>query len=333
MAYFTLQKAIIFLLDSVPRPRAISPTAQLLDMWKSVEHARRAGANEVDFGSDFRPVESANLYELRGPRKITMRRRVRKPDPLGSVSEIRRVIDDLRERGPDLIPVSEKGVMRLMNAVRHIERRPANDSKSGRPSHFPREKLIEVARRLKATLTKNYQDRISLNTFIGFYLPILNYPPDILDALENNDITRLEAAQLARLTPERLDVKPKKALAIRQEVLSNHLKMQGSQTQLRRRVAELLGDETIMTSENMAAAVSQVDDLLTVEEDDRRHLFYEQMKEFFYAMRDIQPEEIDNPTLEEILEASDQLMGVIHKIRLKRKQQANKEKVDKRFLL
>jgi hypothetical protein len=54
-----------------------------------------------------------------------------------------------------------------------------------------------------------------------------------------------------------------------------------------------VGDETIMTSENMAAAVSQVDDLLIVEEDDRRHLFYEQMKEFFFAKREIKPEEVD----------------------------------------
>jgi len=85
-------------------------------------------------------------------------------------------------------------------------------------------------------------------------LPVLNYPPDVIDAMENGEVTRQEAAQLARLTPERLDVKPKKALAIRQEVLSNHTKMQGSQAQLRRRMAELVGDETIMTSENMAAA-------------------------------------------------------------------------------
>jgi hypothetical protein len=132
---------------------------------------------------------------------------------------------------------------------------------------------------------------------------------------------------------DQLMVELTKALAIRQEVLLNHLKMQGSQTQLRRRVAELVGDETIMTSENMAAAVSQVDDLLTVAEDDRRHLFYEQMKEFFFAMREIKPDEVDDQTLEEILEASDQLMGAIYKIRLKRKQQADKEKANKRFLV
>ncbi len=255
-----------------------------------------------------------------------MRRRTRQPDPLASVSAIREVIDELRERCPDLIPASDRGLFRLMNAVRHIERHPTGLSRSGRPGHFPREKLLEVARHLKAVLAKQHRERISPSTFIGFCLPILNYPSEVIEALEKGEINRLEASQIARLTPERLDVKPKKALAIRQEVLSNHLKMQGSQTQLRQRVAGLLGAETLVTSENLAASVHQVDDLLMVEEDDRRHLFYEQMKEFFFAMRDIRPEEIDDPTLEEILAASDQLMGVLYKIRLKRKQQAEAEK-------
>src|SRR5262249_4888179 len=126
---------------------------------------------------------------------------------------------------------------------------------------------------------------------------------------------------------------PKKALEIREEMLLNHLKIRGSQAQLRRRVTELLGDETLVTSENLAASVHEVDDLLTVEEGDRRHLFYEQMKEFFFAMREIKPEEVDDQTLEEILEASDQLMGAIHKIRLRRKQQAEREKAGKRFVV
>ncbi|MGH9852352.1 MAG: hypothetical protein ACREBD_21135 [Blastocatellia bacterium] len=192
---------------------------------------------------------------------------------------------------------------------------------------------MEVARHLKAVLAKQYRDRISLSTFIGFCLPILNYPPDVIAALEKGEITRLEASQLARLTPERLDVKPKKALAIREETLRNHIKMQGSQTQLRQRVAEMLGDETLVTSENLVASVHQVDDLLSVEEDDRRHLFYEQMKEFFFAMREIRPEEVDDQTLGEILEASDQLMGVIYKIRIRRRQQADKEKANKQFVV
>ena len=220
-----------------------------------------------------------------------------------------------------------------MNAVRHIERYPTGMAKSGRPGHFPREKLLEVSRHLKAILAKKSRNRISLSTFIGFCLPILSYPPDVAEAFEKGEINRLEASQLARLLPEKLAVTPKKARAIRQDALSNHLKLQGSQTDLRRRVAELLGDEKLMTSENLAATVHQVDDLLTVEENDRRHLFYEQMKEFFFAMREIKPEEIDDRVLEEILEASDQLMGVINKIRLKRRQDLIKEKKNQKFVI
>src|SRR5262249_58687095 len=54
-----------------------------------------------------------------------------------------------------------------MNAVRHIERHPTSLTNSGRPGHFPREKLLEVARHLKAVLAKQYRGRISPSTFIG----------------------------------------------------------------------------------------------------------------------------------------------------------------------
>jgi hypothetical protein len=68
MAYFTLRTGIISRFLSVPRPRALSPRAQSLDLWKSVERARRAGAEEVNFGSTLRPAAVVNLHELRGSR-------------------------------------------------------------------------------------------------------------------------------------------------------------------------------------------------------------------------------------------------------------------------
>jgi hypothetical protein len=95
---------------------------------------------------------------------MTMRRRSRRPDPLASVSEIREVIGDLRRRCPELVPASERGLLRLINAVRHVERRSTGASKSGRPDHFPRKKLFEVSLHLKAVLAKRYRDRISLGT-------------------------------------------------------------------------------------------------------------------------------------------------------------------------
>jgi len=262
-----------------------------------------------------------------------MRRRIRQPDPLASPSAIREVLIAVRKRCPELIPDSDRKLRQLLEAVRHVERYSAGDGRSGRPGHFEREQLLEVGRHVKAVLARHCQDRISLKTFISFYLPILNYPPDVIAALESGEINRLEASLLSRLTPERLEVKPKQALTVRQEVLAHHLKIQGSQNSLRRRVGELLGAETLLTSENMTAAVQAVDDLLRVDEEDKRHLFYEQMKDFFFALREIRPEEIDDESLDEILESSDQLMSVIHKLHLRRKQKARAQEVKKTFIV
>ncbi|MCI0665433.1 MAG: hypothetical protein L0220_30605, partial [Acidobacteria bacterium] len=75
-------------------------------------------------------------------------------------------------------------------------------------------------------------------------------------------------------------------------------------------------------------AVQRVDDLLQVNPDDRRHLFYEQMKDFFFALRDIHPDELDDATLDLLVRRADELMEVIHSIQWKRKQ---KEKSIRKF--
>jgi regulator of sirC expression with transglutaminase-like and TPR domain len=81
---------------------------------------------------------------------------------------------------------------------------------------------------------------------------------------------------------------------------------------------------TLVTTEKMTEAIQRVDDLLKVDPEDRRHLFYEQMKDFFFALRDIQPEEIDDPTLDLLTQRADELMEVIHSIQWKRKQREKK---------
>ncbi|MGH8710441.1 MAG: hypothetical protein ACREVA_03890 [Burkholderiales bacterium] len=139
-------------------------------------------------------------------------------------------------------------------------------------------------------------------------------------ALDRRDLSRLEAAQVARITADRLGVKQREAKRIRDEIISNHTRSGGSQNALREKVREALGELTLVTSEKMTEAVERVDDLLRVDPSDRRHLFYEQMKDFFFALRDIQPDEIDDVTLDILVERADGLMEVIHAIQWKRKQ-------------
>src|SRR5215210_3406454 len=213
----------------------------------------------------------------------TTRRRPRQPDTLASPEAVRLICRRLRERMPDTIPASEKQLARFLFAVRHVERRPASDTKRGRPSRWPREKLTEAATQLRGILERETQGRISVSSFIGQYLPILKFSPDLTDALTSGQVNLQEAAQLSRLTPEKLDCSPREARARREELICQHLAIQGSQTRLRIRVKELLGEAegAVISSEGMAAVVAKIDELLEVDPNDTRHMFWEEMKRLF----------------------------------------------------
>lgn len=233
---------------------------------------------------------------------------------------------------PDVIPSSEQQLARFLFAVRHVERRPATDTKRGRPSRWPRERLMEAATQLRGILERETLGRISVNSFIGQYLPLLQFPPDVTDALASGRINLQEAAQLARLTPQRLGCSPREARARREELVRQHLAVQGSQTRLRARVKELLGEfqaETV-SSEGMAAVVVKIDELLEVDPTDTRHLFWEEMKRIFFAMKEIEAEDLDEETMSDFLSAVDGVSNVLYRIetrRRKREQQAQKLQV------
>jgi hypothetical protein len=249
------------------------------------------------------------------------RRRQRRIDPLASPQAVRSVCDKLRARLPELIPTSEKQLILLLYSVRHVERRPATDTLRGRPSRWPREKLTEAASTLRAILERETRGRLSLSSFIGQYLPLLQFPSDVTQALCTGHINLQEAAQLARLTAERLGSSPAAARTRRTEVLQQHLAVQGSQTRLRARVKELLGEtqETEISSESMARVVAQVDELLEIDPHDTRHMFWEEMKRIFFAMREIEPEDLDDKTMDEFMSAMDQLSNILYRIEKKRR--------------
>lgn len=243
------------------------------------------------------------------------RRRHRELDPLASPEAVRSICQHLREQMPDTIPASEKHLERFLFAVRHVERRPATDTKRGRPSRWPREKLTEAASILRATLERETGGRVSVNSFIGQYLPLLRFPRDVTDALAEGQLNLHEAAQLARLTPTRLDCTPTAAKSARAEVLRAHLLAQGSQNSLRARVKEILGEVVTVSAVEMTAAVQQADELLEIDPSDKRHFLYEEMKRLFFAMKEIRPEDVDDQSLDEFLAAADQLSNAIHGIR------------------
>lgn len=159
---------------------------------------------------------------------LTTRRRRREPDSLAPPEAVRAICRHLRDLMPDTVPSSEKHLTRFLYAIRHVERRPATDTKWGRPSRWPREKLMEAGGQLRGILERETSGQVSLNSFIGQYLPMLQFPSDVTDALVSGQVNLQEAAQLARLlTPTRLGSTAAGARTRRAELLQSHLAVQG----------------------------------------------------------------------------------------------------------
>ena len=250
------------------------------------------------------------------------RRRQRTLDPMASPQAVRAIFDHLRERLPTIIPKKEKELLRLLHAVRHVERYPATDTRRGRPGRWPREKLMEAASHLRGILQRETSGRVSLNSFIGQYLQVLHFPSDVLEALAVGEVNLQEAVQLSRLTASRLECSPSTAFARRRELLKSHLAMLGSQTRLRARVKEILGENSSpeITSEGMAAAMAVADELLEIDPQDSRHLFWEEIKRIYFAMNEIRPNDLDAETMDEFASAMDHISSVLYRIEKRRRE-------------
>ena len=200
----------------------------------------------------------------------------------------------------------------MLRASRHIQHYQATDTKRGRPSRWERNDLLKLATKLNDILERETSSHTSLASFVDHYLRILDFPSDVTEALSNGEINLFEAAQLARITPTRLEITPVQAKRVRSDLLSTHLQTNESGPQLRRRVNELL-----RTSSNKAG-VSEVIELGQDLEDfdpyDPTHLFWDQIKQLGFALRDIRPEDVTEDEIDELLKVSEPILTILARI-------------------
>jgi hypothetical protein len=202
--------------------------------------------------------------------------------------------------------------------------RQPTETKRGRPARYTREQLLRVDSALRDLLARETQ--ISVRSFIGQYLPILEFPKDVREALERGDINLFEAHQLARLTAKRLGGTDGEARSLRRRLLEAHLLAQGSGTLLRARVKEVLGElREPDPTETEVMAVGKADELLEADPLNASHLFFEELRMISRALRDIGPEEVTDEDLSEIMPAVDQITLTLQKItRRKEREQAKR---------
>ena len=234
------------------------------------------------------------------------------------------VLDSLRASLPDLIPRSHKNLSSLLNSVCGLYMRQPSETKRGRPPRYAREELLLVDSQLRDLLSR--ETRISVRSFVGQYLPILDFPRDVRGALERGEVNLFEAHQFARLTARKLGGTEAEARSLRKKLLEVHLLSQGSGTQLRQRVKEALGElREPDATETEVLAVGKADELLEADPLDASHLFFEELRMISRALREIGSEEVTDEDLGEIMPAIDQITLTLQKIaRRKEREQAKK---------
>lgn len=200
--------------------------------------------------------------------------------------------------------------------------RPTTDTKRGRPGRFAREDLLRVDSRLRDLLAR--ETSVGVRSFVGQYLPILEFPRDVGEALEQGDVNLFEAHQIARVTARRLGSTEPEARSHRRKLLESHLLKQEPGSRLRLRVMEALGEfrEPDPAQAEMAA-VGKADELLEADPLDSSHLFFEELRMIGRALREVAPEEVTDEDLAEIMPAVDQITLTLQRI-VRRRERANK---------
>src|SRR5262245_22227920 len=134
------------------------------------------------------------------------RRRARRIDPLASVAGVRSVLGRLRSSLPSGgIPPEDNELRSLLRSVRYLSRYQATDTRRGRPARWSREYLLRIESRLSDLLSRETSREtfrpITVASFVDHYLQVLEFPPDVVAALEKGEINLFEASHLSRIKP------------------------------------------------------------------------------------------------------------------------------------
>ena len=215
---------------------------------------------------------------------------------------------------------SDGDFKKLLYAIEYAERHPAKESKSGRRARFDATFLFNASLKIKTVLQNETGGRISLMRFITTYLSIPNYSHDIRAALDDYKINLEEARLLARINRDTLGAAVKRNPSeIRKEIIDSHIKRQGTQAELKKRVDERLNTTPKKQAANVAANValidSNFDELLEFNEFDTEHLLWEEIKGLVYLMREVDSFLVDDETTEQVLKDLDSIKLRLMKFR------------------
>jgi hypothetical protein len=173
---------------------------------------------------------------------------------------------------------------------------------------------------LRGILDRETPSQISFASFVDHYLRLLDFPRDVIEALENGEINLFEAEQFARVIAQRLGVTNDLAKRTRADLLSTHLQTKASGERLRQRINELLRASAIESRGTGAELAVESEDLEDFDPYDSTHLFWEQLKQLGFAFREIRREDVTDDEIDELLKASEPILAILSRIQRRKEQ-------------
>lgn len=192
------------------------------------------------------------------------RRRRRKPQPLANATTVRTILAEIRGHFPSLLLKKDREVVNFLRAALHAMSSEASFPRFGRRSRWARETLLTAASLAEQILAERTHPALSLSSFVKHHCAILDFPADVLAALESAQITLFEAEHLARVRAGRLGLTDgHQARQVRASILTAHLRTNGTAASLRVRVNDLAVVKSALTSlllpDETAALQAEID--------------------------------------------------------------------------
>jgi hypothetical protein len=175
---------------------------------------------------------------------------------------------------------------------------------------------------LAALLERETSPPLALSSFIDHYLRLLDFPADLVQALVAGEINLFEAEQLDRMSARRLGCEARQARHKRAELLSAHLQSKGSGNALRRRVNELLRPAEAQAQEGEGR--SEEVNLEDFDPYDATHLFWDQIKQLGFGLRQISREDVTDQEIDELLRASEPVLTILARIQRRKERKTSK---------
>lgn len=204
--------------------------------------------------------------------------------------------------------IADEDFKKHLFAIIHARRASSKpDNKGGRPSKYDRDELENQSLTLDAWLKDKTDGWLKLPYFVTNCVPALWFPLDLKHALDGGKINLEEARILNLVNRKNLGRKvDREPYHIRRDLLESHLRRNGTQKELRRRVNAKLGKTSKAEAESVtrvvAALDAEVNKLIEFDERDTDHLLWEEIKNLVFMARDIDVTLIEGDELTDLLD-------------------------------